>query len=89
MEYKLGLCGAYIDRLYFCPHHQEKGHEGEIKHLKIKCKCRKPNTGLIEKSKRDLNVSTSQSYIIGDRTVDLKTGINAKLKTILLKNYKK
>ncbi len=85
MEHILGMEGAYIDRIYFCPHHEEKGHEGEIKKYKISCKCRKPKIGLIEESKNELNVDLNQSFIIGDRTVDIMTGINARLTTILLK----
>ena len=49
----LGEKGAYIDDLYYCPHHPDSGFAGEVKELKIKCNCRKPNTGLIEKEVKD------------------------------------
>ena len=42
METLLGEHGAFVDKIYFCPHHPDSGFEGEIKELKIKCKCRKP-----------------------------------------------
>ena len=42
METLLGKDGAYIDGLYYCPHHPHKGYEGERPELKIECECRKP-----------------------------------------------
>ncbi|MBR3438113.1 MAG: HAD-IIIA family hydrolase, partial [Clostridia bacterium] len=45
LEMLLGEQGAYIDKIYFCPHHPKKGFEGEIPELKIECDCRKPAPG--------------------------------------------
>ncbi|MGN1189703.1 MAG: HAD-IIIA family hydrolase, partial [Candidatus Ornithospirochaeta sp.] len=42
METLLGKEGAYLDGIYFCPHHPRSGYEGEVKELKIDCDCRKP-----------------------------------------------
>lgn len=81
----LGQNGAYIDKIYYCPHHPDKGFEGEIKELKIDCDCRKPKIGMLEEAKRDFNIDFNKSYIIGDSTLDVKTGINAGMKTILVK----
>ena len=39
MDTLLGRHGAYIDRLYYCPHHTDTGFEGEVKELKCKCDC--------------------------------------------------
>lgn len=85
LEVLLGQNGAYIDRIYYCPHHPDKGFEGEIKELKIDCDCRKPKIGMLEKAKKDFNIDFNESYIIGDSTLDVKTGINAGIKTILVK----
>lgn len=85
METKLGLKGAYFNRIYYCPHHPEKGHEGEREDYKIICNCRKPGTGMIEHAIKDMNIDPQESFIIGDRTVDIMTGINSKLQTILLR----
>ena len=85
METKFGLKGAYFNRIYYCPHHPERGHEGEKKDYKILCKCRKPGTEMIERAVKDMNIDPHESFIIGDRTVDIMTGINSKLKTILLR----
>jgi len=85
LETLLGLQNAFVDRIYFCPHHPEKGFEGEIVDLKTNCSCRKPNVGMINQAITELNIDISGSFIIGDRTVDIQTGINAKLNTILVK----
>ena len=85
LEVLLGQNGAYIDRIYYCPHHPDKGFEGEIKELKIDCDCRKPKIGMLKEAKKDFNIDFKESYIIGDSTLDVKTGINAGIKTILVK----
>ncbi|MCL2153221.1 MAG: sugar phosphate nucleotidyltransferase, partial [Oscillospiraceae bacterium] len=38
----LGQEGAYLDDLFFCPHHPDKGYPEEIPEYKIICECRKP-----------------------------------------------
>lgn len=82
METLLGREGAYVDRIYFCPHHPDSGFEGEVKELKIKCDCRKPKIGMIEKAVRDFNLDLSKCWLVGDTDIDIKTGKNANLKTI-------
>ena len=85
METLLGKQGAYLDRIYFCPHHPDSGFEKEIKYLKIKCACRKPETGMIDNAVIDLNIDLTSSWFIGDSTVDMLTAKNAKIKSILVK----
>lgn len=80
METLLGKAGAYIDGLYVCPHHTDKGFEGERIEYKYDCECRKPKPGLILQAAKDFNIDLSQSYIIGDSDNDVKAGINASLK---------
>lgn len=84
METLLGGKGAYIDGLYFCPHHPDKGFEGEVPELKIDCDCRKPKTGLIKKAVEDFNIDLNRCWMIGDSTTDIQTGLNAGVRTILL-----
>lgn len=86
METLLGLEGAYIDGLYFCPHHPHKGYKGEITELKIECDCRKPKPGMLLKAARDFNINLNNSWMIGDSERDIKAGQNAGCKTILI-NY--
>lgn len=84
METLLGYEGAYIDGLYYCPHHPHKGYIGEIPELKIDCQCRKPKPGMLLKAAEDYNIDLSCSYMIGDSENDIKAGINAGCHTILI-----
>ena len=85
LETELGLKGAKIDAIYYCPHHPEKGFLGERPELKIKCNCRKPEIGLLLKAKRDFNINLKKSYLIGDKTSDILAGKRTGCKTILVK----
>lgn len=80
----LGQEGAYVDDLYFCPHHPDRGFKGEMIELKVHCNCRKPGTGMIERAAQEHNLDLQVSWIIGDTTVDIQTGRNAGLKTGLV-----
>lgn len=86
METLLGKEGAYLDAIYYCPHHPHKGYEGERPELKIECDCRKPKPGMLFKAAEDFNIDLSQSWMIGDGENDVKAGINAGCKTVLLGN---
>lgn len=84
METLLGSEGAYIDGLYYCPHHPHKGFEGEIPELKFDCDCRKPKPGMLLKAAEDYNIDLSQSYMVGDGENDVKAGIAAGCKSVLI-----
>lgn len=77
METLLGLEGAYIDSIYYCPHHPHKGYEGEISELKFDCECRKPKPGMLLKAAEDYNIDLSKSIMIGDSESDIKAGKSA------------
>lgn len=77
--------GAYLDDVFICPHHPDKGYPEENKKYKTKCDCRKPDIGMIRDAAIKHNIDLSKSYIIGDTTIDIMTGINAGLSTILVK----
>jgi mannose-1-phosphate guanylyltransferase/phosphomannomutase len=53
METLLGREGAWVDAIYYCPHHPDRGFRGEIPELKIDCACRQPKTGLFEQAMRE------------------------------------
>ena len=74
METLLGQEGAYLDAIYFCPHHPHKGFEGEVPELKIDCDCRKPKPGMLLKAAEDLNIELKNSYMIGDSDTDVEAG---------------
>jgi len=65
--------GIIIDRIYHCPHSPEE-----------RCKCRKPQTLLLEKAKDELDLKLEDSYFVGDKTKDIQTGKNAHCKTIMV-----
>jgi histidinol-phosphate phosphatase family protein len=77
--------GAFIDRIYYCPHHPDKGYPEENKKYKIKCNCRKPEVGMFLQAEKDLNISKEESFMIGDTTTDIQTGKNYGIRTILVK----
>lgn len=77
METLLGKDGAYIDGIYICPHHPDKGFEGERPEYKIDCDCRKPKPGLLLQAAKDFNIDLEQSIMIGDSDRDVEAGIYA------------
>lgn len=84
METLLGKDGAYIDGIYICPHHPDKGFEGERPEYKIDCDCRKPKPGLLLQAARDFNINLAQSIMIGDSENDMLSGENAGCKKTVL-----
>lgn len=84
METLLGAEGAYIDALYYCPHHPDKGFEGEIPELKFNCSCRKPKPGMLFSAAKKYNIDLSQSWMVGDGKNDVLAGIAAGCKTALI-----
>lgn len=80
METLLGKDGAYIDGMYICPHHPDKGFEGERPEYKIDCECRKPKPGLLLQAATDFNIDLSESYMIGDSGSDVEAGETAGVK---------
>lgn len=77
METLLGNEGAYLDDIFYCPHHPDTGYEGEIPEYKKVCDCRKPKPGLIIKAAKKYNIDLEQSWMIGDEETDVTAGILA------------
>ena len=84
MQTLLGEHGAYVDRIYYCPHHPDSGFAGEVKALKIHCDCRKPGIGMITMAKEALNANLSESWMIGDSTADLLAAQLAGVRSVLV-----
>lgn len=89
IETLLGKDGTYFDDLFFCPHHPDRGFDGEVPSLKFDCDCRKPKIGLLLQAKEKYNIDLTKSFFVGDTTLDIQTGINAGMKTILVKTGEK
>ena len=62
-----------IDAFYFCPHHPEDG-----------CSCRKPSSGMIEQAVKDHGIDVANSWIIGDKKLDVETGFNTRMSTAMV-----
>ncbi|MDR2942902.1 MAG: HAD-IIIA family hydrolase [Treponema sp.] len=88
METDLGRHGAYIDDLFFCPHHPDKGFPGERPEYKIDCDCRKPKPGMILQAAKKYNIDLSESFMVGDDMRDVNAGINAGCIPVFLTNNK-
>ncbi len=86
METLLGNEGAYLDAIYYCPHHPDKGFKGEVPELKIECECRKPKPGMLLNAGKDFNIDMKQSWMIGDGDNDVQAGLNAGCKAIKIGN---
>ncbi|MDR1685280.1 MAG: HAD-IIIA family hydrolase [Desulfovibrio sp.] len=84
LEHLLGLEGAYLDRIYYCPHHPDKGFAGERPELKIACACRKPGIGMLRRAAADMRIDLARSWLVGDRTADIQCARNAGARSILV-----
>lgn len=84
METLLGWEGAYLDNIYFCPHHPHKGYVGEITELKRECECRKPKPGMLLEAAENFNIDLSKSWMVGDGENDIWAGKNAGCRTALI-----
>jgi D,D-heptose 1,7-bisphosphate phosphatase len=84
METLLGEKHAYLNAIYFCPHHPDAGYPEERKEYKIKCDCRKPAAGMLLKAIKDWNIDIANSIMIGDRESDVLAGQNAGVKTSIM-----
>ena len=86
METLLGRERAYLNDIYYCPHHPESGFDAEVKELKFDCDCRKPKPGMLFKAASEYNIDLENSWMIGDSIIDMQAGKNACCRTIYLKD---
>lgn len=80
LETRLGEQGAYLNAIYFCPHHPDGGYPEERKEYKVDCECRKPKPGMLRRAAREWNIDLTRSYMIGDSQRDYEAGVNAGVK---------
>lgn len=74
METDLGKAGAWLDDIYYCPHHPDKGYPDENPEYKIECDCRKPKPGMLIQAAADYHIDLSKSWMIGDNERDIEAG---------------
>jgi len=84
LEWELGKAGAFVDGIYYCPHHPDRGFAGERAELKFDCDCRKPRTGMVEAACADLGLDRGKSWMIGDQTADIELAHRAGLRSVLV-----
>ena len=75
----LGDRGAFVDKVYICPHHPE----AVVAQLKAVCDCRKPKPGLLIKAAEELKIDLGKSVFLGDKASDVQAGRGAGCKTII------
>lgn len=81
LEKQLARHGAFLDGIYYCPHHPREG----LDPYRISCDCRKPNVGLAKRAAAELNLDLSRSYMIGDQPSDMELASRIGAKGILIK----
>jgi D-glycero-D-manno-heptose 1,7-bisphosphate phosphatase len=86
METELGRAGAWLDDVYFCPHHPDGGFPGERREYKIDCDCRKPKPGMILRAAERYNIDLKNSWMAGDDERDIRAGTAAGCKTAFIKD---
>lgn len=74
--------GALLDDLYYCPHLPDGM---EPRYAKA-CKCRKPETQMVDEAIAKHGIDRARSYVVGDKATDVELGRNAGCKAILLKS---
>jgi histidinol-phosphate phosphatase family protein len=85
LDMLLGAEGAYVDDLFYCPHHPDGGFAGEVAALKFVCGCRKPGRDLIDQAADKLGIDLDGSWFIGDSTADIELARRCGLRSILLR----
>ena len=73
MKEELARKDAFIDAIYFCPHHPEDN-----------CSCRKPQPGMILRALADYDIDLKSSFVVGDLQMDIDLGRAVGCKTILV-----
>jgi D-glycero-D-manno-heptose 1,7-bisphosphate phosphatase len=63
-----------IDGYYFCPHLPDAG-----------CECRKPRPGMLNAARAEHSIDIGNSWMIGDKQLDVELGLNAGMKSILVR----
>lgn len=71
---------AFIDSIYYCPHHPE----GKVERYAIQCDCRKPSLGMLTKAAEEHGIDLKHSYLVGDKLSDVGCAQKAGMTSILV-----
>ena len=72
LQQQLAPAGARLDAIYYCPHHPDFPYSDGL----AECNCRKPRPGMILQAISEHDINPAASYMIGDRSSDIKIGLN-------------
>jgi len=78
---RLEAGGARVDAYYYCPHHPD----GSIPALARRCDCRKPGSGMIDQAVRDLGIDPAQSFVVGDKWLDVGLAQRVGARSVLVR----
>ena len=81
LQKEVEAVGGHIDGFYYCPHHPEKG----VGVYKLKCNCRKPESGMFLQAQKELNIEFSKSIMVGDKISDVKAGNFLGMRSVLVR----
>ena len=70
---ELARHNATLDAVYFCPHQPGAG-----------CDCRKPRPGMLLRAQRELSIDLAESFMIGDRYLDVEVAHSAGVRPVLV-----
>lgn len=82
------LASTGFEEILICPHHPDSGFEGEVTTYKIKCRCRKPESGLVERCLDNYPINKSLSWIIGNSWRDRDLASNMCMRFVGLRDVK-
>jgi D,D-heptose 1,7-bisphosphate phosphatase len=85
LDSALARDAAYLDLVYYCPHHPERGWPGEVGALKLDCACRKPKPGMLVDAAREHHIDLARSWMVGDRFTDIRAAKAAGCKAVLVR----
>ena len=77
---ELNRSGAYLDAIYYCPHHPSSGNPS----YRLDCDCRKPKPGMLLRAALEFEIDLKGSFMIGDRYSDIELAHNAGTKSIFV-----
>jgi len=81
---QIQTAGAHIDRIFYCLHHPE----AKVPALRRRCRCRKPQIGLLRQAAAELKIPLAECYMVGDGLPDLLAGTRAGCRTIFVGKWK-
>ena len=81
LRQELRHLGAHLDAIYYCPHHPD----AEVLEYRMECTCRKPGTGMMEQAAERFGIRLEESFVIGDRLLDVQMAHRAGAGGILVR----